>query len=293
MAITAQQVKELRDMTGVGMMDAKKALVATEGDMEKAVDFLREKGLASAGKKADRIAAEGMTATHVDGNTAALIEVNAETDFVTRNDQFKTLVATVAKAIAEGKPADLDAALALTVDGQTVNELIINAINTIGEKISLRRFELFTKTDADSFGTYIHTDGSIGVLTLVEGTTDETVAKDVAMHAAAMNPKYVSRDEVSEEDYAHEEKIQTEIALNEGKPANIVEKMIKGRMNKYLAEISLTEQAFVKNPDQTVGEYAASKGGKVVKFTRFLVGEGMEKRQENFAEEVAAQMNNN
>ncbi|MBF6625542.1 elongation factor Ts [Aerococcaceae bacterium zg-BR9] len=293
MAITAKQVKELRDMTGVGMMDAKKALVETDGDMDKAVDFLREKGLASAGKKADRIAAEGMTATHVDGNTAALIEVNAETDFVTRNDQFKALVATVAKAIAEGKPADLEAALALTVDGQTVNDLIINAINTIGEKISLRRFELFTKTDADSFGTYIHTDGSIGVLTLVEGTTDEVVAKDVAMHAAAMNPKYVSRDEVSEEDYAHEEKIQTEIALNEGKPANIVEKMIKGRMNKYLAEISLTEQAFVKNPDQTVGEYAASKGGKVVKFTRFLVGEGMEKRQENFAEEVAAQMNNN
>ncbi|MBD3948259.1 elongation factor Ts [Tuanshanicoccus lijuaniae] len=293
MAITAKQVKELRDMTGVGMMDAKKALVETDGDMDKAVDFLREKGLASAGKKADRIAAEGMTATHVDGNTAALIEVNAETDFVTRNDQFKALVATVAKAIAEGKPADLEAALALTVDGQTVNDLIINAINTIGEKISLRRFELFTKTEADSFGTYIHTDGSIGVLTLVEGTTDEVVAKDVAMHAAAMNPKYVSRDEVSEEDYAHEEKIQTEIALNEGKPANIVEKMIKGRMNKYLAEISLTEQAFVKNPDQTVGEYAASKGGKVVKFTRFLVGEGMEKRQENFAEEVAAQMNNN
>lgn len=288
--ITAKLVKELRDMTGVGMMDAKKALVAVEGDMEKAVDFLREKGLASAGKKADRIAAEGMTAYYVDGNTATLIEVNAETDFVTRNDQFKALVATLAKAIAEQKPADLEAALALEVDGMTVENIIVNAINTIGEKISLRRFETYTKTDNDAFGTYVHTDGSIGVITLVEGTTDETVAKDIAMHIAAMNPKYVSREEVSDEDYAHEEKIQTEIALNEGKPAEIVEKMIKGRMNKYLAEISLTEQPFVKDGDQTVGQYASAKGGKVVKFTRFLVGEGMEKRQENFADEVAAQM---
>lgn len=288
--ITAKLVKELRDMTGVGMMDAKKALVEVEGDMDKAVDFLREKGLASAGKKADRIAAEGTTAFYVDGNTAALIEVNAETDFVTRNDQFKELVATLAETIAKAQPADLEAALALDVEGQTVENLIINAINTIGEKISLRRFEIYTKTDNDAFGTYVHTDGSIGVLTLIEGTTDETVAKDIAMHIAAMNPKYVSREEVSDEDYAHEEKIQTEIALNEGKPAAIVEKMIKGRMNKYLAEISLTEQPFVKDGDQTVGQYASAKGGKVVKFTRFLVGEGMEKRQENFADEVAAQM---
>ena len=288
--ITAKLVKELRDMTGVGMMDAKKALVEVDGDMDKAVDFLREKGLASAGKKADRIAAEGTTAFYVDGNTAALIEVNAETDFVTRNDQFKELVATLAETIAKAQPADLEAALALDVDGQTVENLIINSINTIGEKISLRRFEIYTKTDNDAFGTYVHTDGSIGVLTLIEGTTDETVAKDIAMHIAAMNPKYVSREEVSDEDYAHEEKIQTEIALNEGKPAAIVEKMIKGRMNKYLAEISLTEQPFVKDGDQTVGQYASAKGGKVVKFTRFLVGEGMEKRQENFADEVAAQM---
>lgn len=288
--ITAKLVKELRDMTGVGMMDAKKALVEVDGDMDKAVDFLREKGLASAGKKADRIAAEGTTAFYVDGNTAALIEVNAETDFVTRNDQFKELVETLAETIAKTQPADLEAALALDVNGETVEKLIINAINTIGEKISLRRFEIYTKTDNDAFGTYVHTDGSIGVLTLIEGTTDEAVAKDIAMHIAAMNPKYVSREDVSEEDYAHEEKIQTEIALNEGKPAEIVEKMIKGRMNKYLAEISLTEQPFVKDGDQTVGQYASAKGGKVVKFTRFLVGEGMEKRQENFADEVAAQM---
>ena len=183
--ITAKLVKELRDMTGVGMMDAKKALVAVDGDMDKAVDFLREKGLASAGKKADRIAAEGTTAIYVDGNTAALIEVNAETDFVTRNDQFKELVATLAETIAKTQPADLEAALALDVNGETVENLIINAINTIGEKISLRRFEIYTKTDNDAFGTYVHTDGSIGVLTLIEGTTDEAVAKDIAMHIAA------------------------------------------------------------------------------------------------------------
>lgn len=289
--ISAKQVKELRDMTGVGMMDAKKALVEVDGDMDKAVDFLREKGLSAAAKKADRIAAEGMTATYIDGNTAAVIELNAETDFVSKNEQFQTLVATVVKAIAEGKPASLEEALAMEVEGVSIADMITNATNKIGEKLSLRRFELLEKTDADSFGGYTHAGGRIGVLTLVTGTTDDEVAKDIAMHVAAINPKYVSRDDVSEEEYAHEEKIQTEIALNEGKPANIVEKMIKGRMNKYLSEISLNDQAFVKDGDQKVSDYVAAKGGKVEKFIRYEVGEGMEKRQENFADEVAAQMN--
>lgn len=289
--ISAKQVKELRDMTGVGMMDAKKALVEVEGDLDKAIDFLREKGLSSAAKKADRIAAEGMTATYVDGNTAAVIELNAETDFVSKNEQFQNLVATVVKAIAEGKPASLEDALAMEVEGESIATMITNATNKIGEKLSLRRFELLEKTDADSFGGYTHAGGRIGVLTLVTGTTDEEVAKDVAMHVAAINPKYVSREDVSAEDYAHEEKIQTEIALNEGKPANIVEKMIKGRMNKYLAEISLNDQPFVKDGDQKVSDYVAAKGGKVETFIRYEVGEGMEKRQENFADEVAAQMN--
>lgn len=278
-------------MTGVGMMDAKKALVEVEGDLDKAIDFLREKGLSSAAKKADRIAAEGMTATYVDGNTAAVIELNAETDFVSKNEQFQNLVATVVKAIAEGKPASLEDALAMEVEGESIATMITNATNKIGEKLSLRRFELLEKTDADSFGGYTHAGGRIGVLTLVTGTTDEEVAKDVAMHVAAINPKYVSREDVSAEDYAHEEKIQTEIALNEGKPANIVEKMIKGRMNKYLAEISLNDQPFVKDGDQKVSDYVAAKGGKVETFIRYEVGEGMEKRQENFADEVAAQMN--
>ena len=288
--ITAKLVKELRDMTGVGMMDAKKALVEVEGDIDKAVDFLREKGLAKAAKKADRIAAEGVTATYVDGNTAALIELNSETDFVAKNDKFQALVATVVKAIAQAKPATMEEALAVKVDDKTIEELILEGTTVIGEKLSLRRFEVLTKADADAFGEYLHMGGRIGVLTVIEGSDDSVAAKDVAMHVAAINPRYVSREDVSEEDYKHEEKIQTEIALNEGKPANIVEKMIKGRMNKYLAEISLTEQAFVKNPDQTVAEFVASKGGKVKTFVRYEVGEGMEKRQDNFADEVAAQM---
>ena len=288
--ITAKVVKELRDMTGVGMMDAKKALVEVEGDIDKAVDFLREKGLAKAAKKADRIAAEGVTATYVDGNTAALIELNSETDFVAKNDKFQALVATVVKAIAEAKPATMEEALAVKVGDKTIEELILEGTTVIGEKLSLRRFEVLSKADGDAFGEYLHMGGRIGVLTVIEGSDDSVAAKDVAMHVAAINPRYVSREDVSEEDYKHEEKIQTEIALNEGKPANIVEKMIKGRMNKYLAEISLTEQAFVKNPDQTVAEFVASKGGKVKTFVRYEVGEGMEKRQDNFADEVAAQM---
>ena len=288
--ITAKLVKELRDMTGVGMMDAKKALVEVEGDIDKAVDFLREKGLAKAAKKADRIAAEGVTATYVVGNTAALIELNSETDFVAKNDKFQALVATVVKAIAEAKPATMEEALAVKVGDKTIEELILEGTTVIGEKLSLRRFEVLSKADSDAFGEYLHMGGRIGVLTVIEGSDDSVAAKDVAMHVAAINPRYVSREDVSEEDYKNEEKNQTEIALNEGKPANIVEKMIKGRMNKYLAEISLTEQAFVKNPDQTVAEFVASKGGKVKTFVRYEVGEGMEKRQDNFADEVAAQM---
>ena len=288
--ITAKLVKELRDMTGVGMMDAKKALVEVEGDIDKAVDFLREKGLAKAAKKADRIAAEGVTATYVDGNTAALIELNSDTDFVAKNDKVQALVATVVKAIAQAKPATMEEALAVKVGDKTIEELILEGTTVIGEKLSLRRFEVLSKADGDAFGEYLHMGGRIGVLTVIEGSDDSVAAKDVAMHVAAINPRYVSREDVSEEDYKHEEKIQTEIALNEGKPANIVEKMIKGRMNKYLAEISLTEQAFVKNPDQTVAEFVASKGGKVKTFVRYEVGEGMEKRQDNFADEVAAQM---
>jgi len=288
--ISAKQVKELREMTGVGMMDAKKALVEVDGDMDKAVDFLREKGLSKAAKKATRIAAEGLAATSINGNTAAIIEVNSETDFVSKNEEFVNIVNTIADAVAANKPATMEEANAIEVDGKTIADIVLEATNKIGEKISFRRFSILEKTDNDTFGEYIHGGGQIAVITLIEGLSDEDVAKDVSMHVAAIQPKYVNRDEVPAEELDHEKKVQTEIALNEGKPANIVEKMIDGRMNKFLAEISLNEQPFVKDNDQTVGKYVGDKGGTIKQFIRFTVGEGIEKRQDNFAEEVAAQM---
>ena len=287
--ISAKLVKELRDMTGVGMMDAKRALVAVEGDMEAAVDYPRENGMAKAAKKADRIAAEGLANVSVDGNTAVVVEINAETDFVAKNDQFQGLVKSVTDLLAANKPADMEAALALPTEEGTLNETIQTATTKIGEKISLRRFEIVEKTDSQSFGAYLHQGGRIAVLTVLEGADEET-AKDIAMHVAAINPKYVTRDEVPAEVIEHEKKVLTEQALNEGKPANIVEKMIVGRLNKFLAEISLNDQPFVKDPDMTVAKFAEAKKGSVLSFVRFEVGEGLEKRQENFAEEVMSQI---
>lgn len=287
--ISAKLVKELRDMTGVGMMDAKRALVAVEGDMDAAVDYLRENGMAKAAKKADRIAAEGLANVSVDGNTAVVVEINAETDFVAKNDQFQGLVKSVTDLLAANKPADMEAALALPTEEGTLNETIQTATTKIGEKISLRRFEIVEKTDSQSFGAYLHQGGRIAVLTVLEGADEET-AKDVAMHVAAINPKYVTRDEVPAEVIEHEKKVLSEQALNEGKPANIVEKMIVGRLNKFLAEISLNDQPFVKDPDMTVAKFAEAKKGSVLSFVRFEVGEGLEKRQENFAEEVMSQI---
>lgn len=288
--ISAQLVKQLRDMTGVGMMDAKKALVQTEGDIDAAVDYLRENGLAKAAKKADRIAAEGITNVLVDGNVAVVLEVNAETDFVAKNDKFQALVAKLSEVILANKPADLEAALEIVTPEGKVSDVIAEATTVIGEKISLRRFEIVEKSDADAFGAYLHMGGRIGVLTVLEGSTDADAAKDIAMHVAAINPKYVDRSEVSADELEHEKKVLTEQALNEGKPANIVEKMIAGRLNKFLAEISLNDQPFVKDPDTTVSKYAASKGGSVKLFHRYEVGEGLEKRVDNFVEEVMGQV---
>ena len=288
--ISAQLVKQLRDMTGVGMMDAKKALVQTEGDIDAAVDYLRENGLAKAAKKADRIAAEGITNVLVDGNVAVVLEVNAETDFVAKNDKFQALVAKLSQVILENKPANLEAALEIVTPEGKVSDVIAEATTVIGEKISLRRFEIVEKSDADAFGAYLHMGGRIGVLTVLEGSTDADAAKDIAMHVAAINPKYVDRSEVSADELEHEKKVLTEQALNEGKPANIVEKMIAGRLNKFLAEISLNDQPFVKDPDTTVAKYADSKGGKVKLFHRYEVGEGLEKRVDNFVEEVMGQV---
>ena len=288
--ISAQLVKQLRDMTGVGMMDAKKALVQTEGDIDAAVDYLRENGLAKAAKKADRIAAEGITNVLVDGNVAVVLEVNAETDFVAKNDKFQALVAKLSQVILANKPANLEAALEIVTPEGKVSDVIAEATTVIGEKISLRRFEIVEKSDADAFGAYLHMGGRIGVLTVLEGSSDADAAKDIAMHVAAINPKYVDRSEVSADELEHEKKVLTEQALNEGKPANIVEKMIAGRLNKFLAEISLNDQPFVKDPDTTVAKYADSKCGKVKLFHRYEVGEGLEKRVDNFVEEVMGQV---
>lgn len=294
MAITAKMVKELREKTGAGMMDCKKALVQTDGDIEAAVDFLREKGLAAAGKKADRVAAEGTTFIAEKGNTAVLLEVNAETDFVAKNEGFQVLVKELADHLLEVQPADIDAALASTMsNGAVVSDHISSAIATIGEKISLRRFVIQSKTDADAFGSYLHMGGRIGVLTLVEGSADAEVAKDVAMHIAALNPKYISHDQISADEIEHERKVLTEQALNEGKPENIVAKMVEGRLNKYFKEICVLDQPFVKNPDQTVGAFITAAGGTLASMVRFEVGEGIEKREDNFAEEVMNQVKGN
>lgn len=291
MAISAKLVKELREKTGAGMMDCKKALQETDGDIDKAIDYLREKGIAKAAKKADRIAAEGITHVEVKGNEAVIVEINSETDFVARNEGFQQLVKEIANQILETKAECVEALNETTLpNGKKVSEHMNEAISTIGEKLSLRRFALRTKTDNDAFGAYLHMGGRIGVLSVVEGTTDEEAAKDVAMHIAAINPKYVSSDQVSEEEINHEREVLKQQALNEGKPENIVEKMVEGRLRKYLQEICAVNQDFVKNPDQTVEEFLKSKGGQLVDFVRYEVGEGLEKREENFADEVKGQM---
>jgi len=291
MAITAQMVKELREKTGAGMMDCKKALQETNGDMEKAIDYLREKGIAKAAKKADRIAAEGTTYILVEGNDAVILEVNSETDFVAKNENFQSLVKELAVHLLSKKPSTVEEALEQTMEnGSTVSEYINSAIAKIGEKLTLRRFEIKSKGDNDAFGAYLHMGGRIGVLSVVEGTTDESVAKDVSMHIAALNPKYVSRDQVSEEEIERERQVLTQQALNEGKPENIVAKMVEGRLSKFFEDICLVDQAFVKNPDQKVGQFVKANGGNVKSFVRYEVGEGIEKRQENFAEEVMNQV---
>ncbi len=292
MAVTAQMVKELREKTGAGMRDCKKALVETNGNLEEAIDFLREKGLSSAAKKADRIAAEGTTSILVKGNEAVLLEVNAETDFVAKNEGFQVLVKELAEHLLATKPASVEEATASTLpNGLTVADHISNAIAKIGEKITLRRFVVRTKTDNDAFGPYLHMGGRIGVLVMLEGSTNEQAAKDVAMHVAALNPQFISRDEVSEEEVDRERKVLTEQALNEGKPENIVAKMVEGRLGKYFEEVCLLDQSFVKNSDQKVRDFVNSTGGTVTEFVRYSVGEGIEKRQDNFAEEVMSQVN--
>ncbi|GBV73781.1 translation elongation factor Ts [Staphylococcus aureus] len=289
--ISAKLVKELREKTGAGMMDCKKALTETDGDIDKAIDYLREKGIAKAAKKADRIAAEGLVHVETKGNDAVIVEINSETDFVARNEGFQELVKEIANQVLDTKAETVEALMETTLpNGKSVDERIKEAISTIGEKLSVRRFAIRTKTDNDAFGAYLHMGGRIGVLTVVEGSTDEEAARDVAMHIAAINPKYVSSEQVSEEEINHEREVLKQQALNEGKPENIVEKMVEGRLRKYLQEICAVDQDFVKNPDVTVEAFLKTKGGKLVDFVRYEVGEGMEKREESFADEVKGQM---
>lgn len=289
--ISASLVKELREKSGAGMLDCKKALEACDGNIDAAIDWLREKGISKAAKKADRIAAEGVAEIKIDGNQAVIVEVNSETDFVAKNEEFKEMVNTILDAILAENPKTVEDVLALTVDGKTIEEIIAGKTATIGEKLSFRRFTKLSKEDNEVFGSYIHMGGKIAVLIQLTGATEE-VAKDVAMHAAAMRPTCVTRDEVPSEDVERERTVLKEQAMNEGKPAEIAEKMVQGRIDKFYKEICLEEQPFVKDGDVTVGTYVKNNGGSIATMVRYEVGEGMEKREENFAEEVMKQMQN-
>ncbi|HLS61422.1 MAG TPA: translation elongation factor Ts [Virgibacillus sp.] len=291
MAITAKMVKELRDKTGAGMMDCKKALEETNGNIEEAVDYLRTTGSAEAAKKSGRIAAEGSAYIVTDDNAAVILEVNCETDFVTKNDQFKQLLADLGQHILTEKPKDVEAVLQQDLNGETVEAHINSFIATIGEKISLRRFALVNKEDSEAFGAYLHMDGRIGALTILEKTDDTELARDIAMHVAAINPSYVSRDEVPEDEVNREREVLKTQALEEGKPEHIVEKMVEGRLSKFFEDICLLDQSYVKDPDSTVKKFVASKDSTVKSFIRYEVGEGMEKRDENFADEVMREIN--
>jgi elongation factor Ts len=290
MAVSAAMVKELREKTGAGMLDCKKALEESNGDMERAGEILREKGIAKAAKKSDRIAAEGLTAVAVANDVSVIVEVNCETDFVAKNEEFQALIKDIAEHIVSSKSQSVEEALGNPFNGGiTLDEYLKEKVAKIGEKISLRRFALLEKGENAVFGSYLHMGGKIGVAVVLTGTTDESLAKDVAMHIAAANPKYVSRDQVSEEETEKEKEILKAQALNEGKPANIVEKMVVGRLNKFFEEICLNDQSFVKDPDKKVGKLLSEKGAAAAAFIRYEVGEGLEKRQDNFVEEVMAQ----
>ena len=287
--MSASLVKELRELTGAGMLDCKKALEACNGNIDDAIAWLREKGISKAAKKADRIAAEGLADILIEGNKAVIVEVNSETDFVAKNQEFKDLVKAILKAIIENEPKTNEDVLNLVVDGETVNDLIVNKTAKIGEKLSFRRFSKIEKNDEQVFGSYIHMGGKIAVLTRLNGANEE-VAKDVAMHAAAMRPSVVRREQVPQEEIEKEREILKEQAINEGKPAEIAEKMVEGRLAKFFKEVCLEEQPFVKDGDINVLTYVKNNSGTIEDMVRFEVGEGMEKREENFAEEVAKQM---
>lgn len=289
--ITASLVKELREKTGAGMMDCKKALTECNGNIEAAIDWLREKGIAKAAKKATRIAAEGLCDVAINGNKAYLYELNSETDFVAKNEKFLNLLHQIGEACVASDAACEKCALAATYNGQTVEDLIIAATAVIGEKISLRRMVRIEKADDEVFGVYKHNGGKIVVVSVIKGT-DALVAKDICMHVAMYNPRYLDEASINQEDLDHEsDVIKAEIAndpANASKPANIIEKMAMGRLAKFKKEICLVDQAFVKDPSVTVAQYLKSHNSIAVAYVRYEVGEGMEKRADDFAAEVAA-----
>lgn len=295
MEITASLVKELREKTGAGMMDCKKALVETDGNIDLAIDWLREKGIAKAAKKASRIAAEGLCQVYAEGNKAIVFELNCETDFVAQNEKFTALMTEVTTALFASSAVTTEEALEVLVDGKTLQEKLLESVSSIGENISIRRYEVITKEDNQVFGFYKHMGGKIASIAVINGG-NEVVAKDVAMHVAASSPRYLSQKDISEDVILHERQVLTAEALNENaeaakpKPQDIILKMVEGRLNKNLKEICLLNQPFIKNPDQAVEEYVKSNGATIASFKRLAVGEGIEKKEENFAEEVMSQV---
>lgn len=292
MEITASMVKELRETSGAGMMDCKKALAECNGSMEEAMNYLREKGIAKSAKKETRIAAEGLANIFVDSNKAVIIEINSETDFVSKNEEFQNMIKVIGESLLKSEAKTLEEANEIETEFGKVSDYIISMVAKIGEKLSFRRFELVEKNDDEVFGAYLHMGGRIAALTVLKNSTED-IAKDVAMQAAAMKPLYLNIAEVPEEVVNNERKIQKELAMNEGKPEDIAEKMVEGRIKKFFKEICLVEQPFIKDGDVSVEKYVANNGGEILKMVRYEVGEGMEKRQENFAEEVMNQISGN
>ena len=287
--ISASMVKDLREATGAGMLDCKKALEASNGNMEDAITWLREKGISKAAKKASRIAAEGLAVAKVKGNKAVVVEVNSETDFVAKNEEFQNLVNTIADTVLDSNVTTVEEANKLTYNGKTLEELVVDKTATIGEKLSFRRFEVLEKENNQVFGTYSHMGGKIVALTLLD--SDEEVAKDIAMQVAAMRPLYLDREAVPADVLEKERTILREQAENEGLDPNKIDMIVNGRINKYYEEVCLVDQGFIKENKMKVNKYVESKGSKIISFIRYEVGEGMEKREENFAEEVMKQIN--
>lgn len=294
MAITASQVKELREKTGAGMMDCKKALTECDGDMAKAVDWLREKGMSKAEKKAGRIAAEGLTRVAAQGNHAVIFEVNSETDFVAKNEQFLHVLDVLQASLLETKPASLEEALKVSTPEGTVEEVITNATATIGEKISFRRIDVVEKKGDEIFGTYMHMGGKISAVVVLKGTQDAQIAKNIAMQVASMSPVYVSQSEIPSDVVEHERELQMQMMQNDpkmaGKPEKVLQGILKGKVDKHFKDLCLNDQEYFLEPKQKVSQFLKENGAEAVCFVRYQAGEGIEKKEENFAEEVMSQI---